>query len=65
MDELKKKLKEGKIVKVYMLNDIKVEENMKAETEGANSRIIEETKKGICIWSKKPTTNLAYFAKSY
>ena len=65
MKELKQKIKERKIVKAYMLDDPKVEENIKAETNGANSRIIEIAKPGTCIWSKKPTNTISYFAKAY
>jgi len=64
--ELKAKIKEGKIVKVFMLDDIEIEKQIKEETEGATSRIIEESKKeGICIKSGKKTNTIAYFARSY
>ena len=66
MKELKSKLKEGKIVKAYMVDDVIVEEKIKDETGGATSRIIEKVKReGICIKSGKKTNILAYFAKSY
>ncbi len=66
MKELIKKLKEGKIVKVYMLNDGKVEDEIKSETGGATSRIIEEVKKdGRCIKSGKMCNTIAYIAKAY
>ena len=57
---------DGKIVKAYMIDDIKIEEKIKDETGGATSRIIEEVKKeGVCVKSGKKTNTLAYFAKSY
>ena len=66
MKELKAKLKEGKIVKAYMVDDVRIEEKIKNETGGATSRIIEEVKKeGICVKSGEKTNTLAYFAKSY
>lgn len=66
MNELIKKLKERKIVKVYMLDDGKVEAEIKSETGGAASRIIEEVKKGgKCIKSGKVCNTIAYIAKAY
>tara|TARA_Y100000310_G_scaffold328746_1_gene397380 strand:+ start:4546 stop:5985 length:1440 start_codon:yes stop_codon:yes gene_type:complete len=66
MVELKKKLKEGKIVKAYMVDDSEVEEQIKTETGGATSRIIESVKKkGKCVQSGRETNILAYIAKSY
>src|SRR3989344_5369405 len=65
MNELKNKLKEGKIVKVYMKDSPFVEEKIK-EATGAQSRIIEETdKKGKCIQSGEEVKTIAYIAKSY
>jgi len=66
MKELKSKLKEGKIVKAHMVDDVRVEEKIKDETGGATSRIIEKVKKeGICVKSGEKTNTMAYFAKSY
>ncbi len=66
MAELKKKLKEGKIVKVYMKNDKRIEAEIKDETGGATSRIIEEVgKKGTCIKSGEITETIAWIAKAY
>jgi prolyl-tRNA synthetase len=66
MKELKAKLKEGKIVKAYMVDDPEIEGEIKEETGGANSRIIEEVKKeGKCVKSGKKTNTIAYIAKSY
>ena len=66
MKELKDKLKRGKIVKAYMVDDPDVEAKIKDETGGANSRIIEEVKKqGICVRSGKKTNTIAWIAKSY
>jgi prolyl-tRNA synthetase len=66
LDELKKELKKKKIVKVYMKDDKDVEENIKAETGGANSRIIEEVEKeGKCIFSGEKVNTVAYIAKAY
>ncbi|MAG37916.1 proline--tRNA ligase [Candidatus Pacearchaeota archaeon] len=66
MDELKKELNKKKIVKVYMKDDKEVEGNVKDQTEGATSRIIEETKKeGECIVSGEKVNTVAYIAKAY
>jgi len=62
--ELKEKLKQGKIVKVYMVDDKKIENILKQET-GATSRIIKEAPSGKCIISKKQTKTIAYISKSY
>ena len=49
-----------------MQDDKKIEEEIKFESGGATSRIIEESKKeGICIKSGKKTKTIAYFAKAY
>lgn len=66
IDELNKKLKKGDIVKAYMFNDKNIEEEIKAATGGATSRIIENVnKEGKCVFSGKPTKMIAYFAKAY
>ncbi len=66
IEELNRKLKKGDIVKAYMLNDRNIEEEIKAATGGATSRIIENVaKEGKCVFSGKPTKTLAYFAKAY
>jgi prolyl-tRNA synthetase len=66
MVELKKKLKEGKIVKAYMKNDSGVEDEIKEKTGGATSRIIEnDKKKGKCVLSGEMVNTIGYFAKSY
>ena len=65
IEELKKKLKDRKIVKVYMMDDPKIEEQIKELTGGATSRIIEKASPGKCIICKKQTTNKAYVANSY
>ncbi len=63
--QLVKKLDEGKIVKVYMKDDVKVEEKLKEKT-GANSRIVEEQAvEGICVVSGEKTKTLAYVARNY
>lgn len=65
LKELKQKLSQKKIVKVYMVDDPKIESAIKEATE-ATSRFIEETnKQGICIQSGKKTNTIAYFAKAY
>ncbi len=65
LKELKKKIEEGKIVKVYMDDDILVEGKVKNET-GATSRIIEDVKKeGKCVISGKSVKTIAYVARSY
>lgn len=66
MQELKRKIKEGKIVKIYMKNDLKVEERLKEQIEGAGSRIVEIVKKeGVCVISGEKTNNVAYISKAY
>jgi prolyl-tRNA synthetase len=66
IDDLKKKIKEGKIVKVYMKDNKEVEDNIKDACDGANSRIIEKTgKKGKCVWSGEKVNTIAWIAKSY
>lgn len=66
MEELNKKLKEGKIVKVYMKNDKEVEDLIKDKTGGASSRIVEKSgKKGKCVLCGEETDMIAWIAKSY
>jgi len=66
LEDLKKKLKEKKMVKVYFTNNAEVEDQIKAKTDGATSRIIETTKKsGKCILTDKETNTIGYFAKAY
>ena len=66
MAELNKKLKSGRIVKVYMKNDVGVEDLIKDETGGATSRIIEEVEEaGNCIKSGEKVNTLGYISKSY
>ena len=65
VNQLVKKLDEGKIVKIFMKDDIKVEEKLKEKT-GANSRIVEEQAvEGTCIISGEKTKTIAYVAKNY
>lgn len=66
MSDLKKKLKEGKIVKVHMEDSIETEEALKDATGGATSRIIEKvSKKGKCVQCGKMVDTVAYVARSY
>ncbi len=66
MNELKKKLKERKIVKVYMKDNPNVEGKIKDESDGASSRIIEEVnKEGKCIVSGEKVNTIGYVAKGY
>lgn len=63
--QLIKKLDEGKIVKVFMVDDKRVEEKLKDQT-GACSRIVEEeSKEGECIVSGQKTKTIAYVARNY
>jgi len=65
MKELKKKIEEGKIVKVYMKDSAEIEQNIKEYT-GANSRIIEpSSKEGHCVVSGEKVNTIAYIARSY
>ena len=64
--ELQKKLKEGKIVKIYMKNDKEIESELKDKTEGAASRIIEDVnKEGKCVVCGENVKTIAYVAKAY
>ena len=66
MNELKRKISEGKIVRAYFLDEGNTEGYIKEATQGATSRIIEEvSKKGKCIQTGKATNIIGYFAKSY
>ncbi len=65
MKELKEKLSKGRIAKAYMVDDKEIEKQIKEETGGATSRIIEEGKEGVCVQSGKKTRTIGYFAKSY
>lgn len=63
--QLIKKLDEGKFVKVFMVDDKRVEEKLKDQT-GACSRIVEEeSKEGECIVSGQKTKTVAYVARNY
>ncbi len=65
LKELEKKLKEGKIVKIYMKNNKKIEGELKDKT-GANSRIIEDfSKEGKCVICGENVKTIAYVAKNY
>ena len=65
INQLVKKLDEGKIVKVFMVDDKKIEEKLKEQT-GACSRIVEEdSKEGECIMSGRKTKTIAYVARNY
>lgn len=64
--ELKEKIGKGKIVKAYFVDDAKVEKALKDLIGGANSRIVEESKKeGKCVQTGKKTKTIGYFSKSY
>ncbi len=66
LKDLEKKLKEGKIVKVYMKNDKNIEKELKDKTGGATSRIMEEvTKEGKCVICGENVKTIAYVAKGY
>jgi prolyl-tRNA synthetase len=63
--QLVKKLDEGKFVKVFMVDDKKIEEKLKDEI-GACSRIVEEqSEEGECIISRQKTKTIAYVARNY
>jgi prolyl-tRNA synthetase len=65
-DDLKKGLKEGKIVKIYMKNSKKVEEELNEKSGGAVSRIVEDVnKEGKCIVSGELVKTVGYLAKGY
>jgi len=73
MAELKKKIKEGKIVKIYMTDGkdkkgVFIEDYIKEECGGATSRIVVQApgkKEGRCISTGQKTNTIAYFAKNY
>ncbi|MBS3083643.1 proline--tRNA ligase [Candidatus Pacearchaeota archaeon] len=63
--QLIKKLDEGKMVKVFMVDDKEIEQKLKEQT-GAASRIVEEEREeGVCIISGKKTKTIAYVARNY
>ena len=65
LEELEKKLENGKIVKAYFFDSLEAEKKLKDET-GANTRILEDTKKeGKCIITGKKTNTIGYIARSY
>jgi len=65
INELKKKLEEGKIVKVYMKDSKEIEMKLKEET-GAGSRIIEDiTKEGKCVICREKVRTVGWIAKGY
>lgn len=64
--ELQKKLKEGKIVKVYMKDEPDIEAKIKEECGGASSRIVEDVdKEGKCIICGENVRTIGYIAKAY
>ncbi|MDO8467662.1 MAG: proline--tRNA ligase [Nanoarchaeota archaeon] len=66
LKELKEKIKLGKIVKAYFIDDGKTEDYIKEATEGSTSRLIEFSKTaGICIHTGQKTNTIGYFSKSY
>jgi prolyl-tRNA synthetase len=66
IEELNKKINEKKMVKAYFINSPEVEDKIKAKTDGAASRIIENVKnKGKCILTGKETNTIGYFARAY
>ena len=66
MKELQEKLAEGKLVRVYLVDEPDVEEAVKEATGGATSRIVEESsQEGECIQTGKKTTTQMLFAKAY
>ena len=49
-----------------MIDDPKIENEIKGQIDGITTRIIENSnKQGICISSGKKTNTVAYFAKAY
>lgn len=65
LKQLIKKLEEGKIVKVFMIDDKKIEQKLEEET-GACSRIVEEnSEEGECIITGNKTKTIAYVARNY
>jgi prolyl-tRNA synthetase len=66
IDELRKKIDQRKIVKVYMVDEPKIEAQVKEITGGATSRIIERSdKEGKCIKTGQKTNTIAYFSRAY
>lgn len=65
--EFKKAISEGKIVKVYLNSDPKLEEKIKDET-GATSRCVpfdQKEKSEKCIFTGKPVTKYTLFSRNY
>lgn len=66
MQELVQQLAEKKIVKVALVDEPAVEEQLKEASDGAVSRIVEESSKDEkCIVTGKTTRTIAYVAKAY
>lgn len=65
LSDLKKKLNEGKMVRVFMKNSKDVEEKLK-EKISATSRFIEDSKiEGVCVITGEKTKTVGYVARSY
>ncbi|MBU0980652.1 MAG: proline--tRNA ligase [Nanoarchaeota archaeon] len=65
MAELKKAIKEGKLVKVSFCGTIEEEDMIKEDTGGASSRTVIDEKPGKCVHCGKQGKLVAYFAKAY
>ncbi len=63
--QLGKKLDEGKIVKVFMKDDIKIEEKLKEKTRACSRIVEEQAVEGVCIVSGEKTKTIAYVARNY
>ena len=64
--EMKEQIAKGKIVRAYFTDSPEIEDEIKFESDGATSRIVEDVKKsGVCIKTGKKTNTIGYFAKSY
>jgi len=65
MEELKKAVKDKKMALASFCNEPECEDWIKDKTGGATSRCIKEEIKGKCIYCKKDSQYLVYFAKAY
>ncbi len=64
-DELEKNIRLGKVCKVYLIDNIEFEKEIK-EKFGATVRlIVDSNKEGKCINSNKKTNKIAYIGRSY
>ena len=68
LSDLKKAIKNKKIVKTFWCGNINCEDNIKAESNGAKSLNMpfnQPKKFGKCVYCRKDGKHMIYFGKSY